>query len=313
MRLKKFLKRMIWILLPITAAWLIGDFGYSRYVANKLSHWESSVERDENGVMKGCQAFSIGNSDTAVLLVHGINDTPFTYRKLAPELGDKFHVRAMRMPGFGEPLEVCAKKTSEDWIAEVEREAKKLRKTHSRVYVVAHSLGGAVTIQTILRSDKTEPQLFDGAIFLAPAIEVSNRRSPVLATRTWHRISAGLLFTRMTYNPFGNDCQDPNERDSPNRVQFTPRTMIDETFKLIDANRGREAEFSVPVMVVLSKLDQVNDHEASERWLENVASEKKEIFWNNQSGHALQYDLGWQKVANKIVEFIESQPVQKSK
>ncbi len=306
MKFKKILKRMTWILLPLMAIWLAGDFGYSKYVAHKLNQWEATVTRDQDGVMQGCQAFSLGDGDTAVLLVHGINDTPYTYRKLAPELGKTFHVRAMRMPGFGEPLKSCAEKTSKDWIAEVKREADVLRQTHGKVYVVAHSLGGAVTIQSILQAGEQQGKLFDGAIFLAPAIEVSNRRSPLLPTRIWHRLSAGLLFTRMTYNPFGNDCQDPSEKETSNRVAFTPRSIINETFKLIDANRGQESKITIPVLVVLSNQDQVNDHEASEKWLEKLASTKKEQFWNNESGHALQYDLGWQKVATRIAEFIES-------
>ena len=309
MRLRKILKRLLWILIPLAVIWVIGDFGYSCYVASKLRAWESNIVRDEDGVMENCQAYSIGSGETGVLLLHGINDTPYTYRKLAPELSKSFTVRVMRMPGFGEPLDVCATKTSEDWIAALKKEAAQLRDKHERVYVVAHSLGGAVTIQTILREGDAQHELFDGVVLLAPAIEVSNRRSPLLPTRTWHQISGGLVFTRMTYNPFGNDCQDPTETDSPNRVPFTPRSMINETFKLIDANRGRADEFKLPVLVVLSTLDQVNDSQASEQWLKSVGSKEKSVYWNNRSGHALQYDLGWQSVAQEIQKFVEQQSI----
>lgn len=255
--------------------------------------------------MNNCQAYSLGNGEVAILLIHGINDTPFTYRKLAPRLAEQYTIRAMRMPGFGEPLDVCTRKSSEDWISAVKEEALELRKSHEQVFVVAHSLGGAVTIQTILREGDSQNKLFDGVVLLAPAIEVSDRRSPLLPTRTWHRISSGLLFTRMTYNPFGNDCQDPQEKESPNRVPFTPRAMIDETFKLIDANRGRGSEIKLPTLVILSSKDQVNDAQASVDWLATVSSEEKSVYWNNRSGHALQYDLGWQDVAKEIIIFVE--------
>lgn len=306
MNYRKILKRFLWILLPLTAVWFLGDYGYSVYVDFKLHQWESGVTRDANGVLEGCAAYSTGQSDTAVLLVHGINDTPYTWRKVAPVLAESFHVRAMRMPGFGERLDVCASKTDEDWIRSVEEEARKLRASHKRVFVVAHSLGGAVTIQAALRATSKQSELFDGVILLAPAIEVSNRRSPILPTRMWHRISGGLIFTDMTYNPFGNDCKDPDERDSVNRVPFSPRSVIDHTFRVIDANRGRESEFMLPVLVVLSKEDQVNDHEASQVWLDKVGSSKKQVYWNNQSGHALQYDLGWKSVTDQIQKFIQS-------
>ncbi len=301
MNCKKYIKRMLWSTLIVIVILFASDFGYSRYVASKLKAWEATVERNEAGVMVGCEADSDGDGSTAILLVHGINDTPYTWRKMAPELSKHFHVRTMRMPGFGEPIPVYAQKNSEDWIAAVRAEASELRKNHQHVFVVAHSLGGAVTIQTAI---KEQQKIFDGIVLLAPAIEVSNRRSPLLPTRTWHNIASILIFTKTTYNPFGNDAQDPDEQNAAHRVQFTPRSIINETFKLIDLNRGHESEIDEPVLLVLSELDQVNDHEASEKWLGKIASQQKELFWNNESGHGLQYDLGWEKVTDKIIEFV---------
>lgn len=300
---QKKMKRLAWAFGSILGIWLLGDIGYSIYVASKLAAWEATVERDSEGVMKNCSAYSTGKGDTALLLVHGINDTPYTWRKLAPKLAQHAHVRAMRLPGFGETIEIYATKNSEDWIRAIEEEAQALRAKHKNVFVVAHSLGGAVTIQTVLRASSKQKQLFDGMILLAPAIEVSNRRSPLLPTRAWHNVGSLLFFTQTTYNPFGNDAQDPNEKDAENRVKFTPRSIINETFRLIDANRNRESEIEVPVLMVLSDKDQVNDYEASQNWLEKIKSSQKEIFWNNRSGHAIQYDIGWEEVAEKIIEF----------
>jgi len=306
MRLKKIARWFAWSIAILLVVVLLGDFVYSRYVARKLDRWEKTVERDENGVMAGCQAYTLSPpepSDVAVLLVHGINDTPYCWRKLAPELAKTVHIRAMRMPGFGQPIPVCAEKGAEDWIAAVKSEAQTLRSKHKKVYLVAHSLGGAVSIQMLLREKEAQEKLLDGIVLLAPAIEVSNRRSPILPTRFWHQVGGFFLFTKTTYNPFGNDAKDPAEENTANRVRFSHRNTVNETFKLIDENRGRESEIQLPVLLVLSEQDSVNDHNASAVWFDGISSKQKETHWQNSSGHALQYDLGWQTVAEKISEF----------
>ena len=307
------------VVIPVAILYL-GDFGYSRYANWKHDQWEQTIQRDANGVMQDCDAFTIAsapddgdrnhdsdndvNSGTAILLLHGINETPFTYQRMGNALSQKgFHVRAMRMPGFGEPIEVYGSTTADDWIGAVEDEARKLRSNHDRVFIVAHSLGGAVTIQTLLRAGDKQDDLFDGLILLAPAIEVSSRRSPILKTQTWHSISSVLLFTRFTYSPFQPDTQDPELLDFPNRIPVTPRSVINETFRLIDSNRNREAEITLPVLLVLSERDQVNDHEASQNWFDKIGSERKQLIWNNRSGHQLPCDFGWDDIVAEIVRF----------
>ena len=77
MRLRKYLRWVAWTIGILLLIFLLGDFGYSRYVATKLNRWEQTVERDEAGVMKGCQAYTLEPPEpngTALLLVHGIND-----------------------------------------------------------------------------------------------------------------------------------------------------------------------------------------------------------------------------------------------
>ena len=297
--------RLIRFFAILVAILYVGDFGYSCFATWKRNAWENTIQRDANGVMQGCEAFSVGNGETAILLVHGINETPFSYQRMASSLSQqRLHVRAMRMPGFGESLDAYAAKTAEDWIASIEVEAAKLRTNHDHVFIVAHSLGGAVAIQTLLRSGDKQGELFDGLILLAPAIEVSSRRSPIFKTQTWHKISSILFFTRFTYSPFPPDTQDPELRDLPNRIPLTPRSVINETFRMIDANRNRESEITLPVLLVLSDQDQVNDHQASENWFEKIESERKRLFWNNRSGHQLPYDLGWEEVVTEIVNFV---------
>lgn len=278
----------------------LGDFGYSTYVAIQLRQWEAGLQRDEQGVLPESEAYSSGTGTTAILFVHGINESPYAWRKMAPRLSAAgFHCRVMRMPGFAEPLPQYARYGSDDWIQAVRAEVAALRKTHSRVYIMAHSLGGAVTIQSAWR----EPHLCDGLILLAPAIEVSSARSPILPTRAWHCLAGGLVFTKTVHSSFPNDALDPAEKDPPHRTTFTPRAVLNETFRLIDENRVRQDPFPLPVLLILSHNDRVTNSQAAERYFLDRKG-TVEIYWNDQAAHALPYDYGWETIANKSTDFI---------
>lgn len=300
----KSAKRILRTVLTVVAIFYLLDAAYAGYCHFRRVSWEESVARDADGVLQDCEAFAVGRGSTALLLLHGINDTPYVYKKMANYLGKHHHVRAMRMPGFGEPVGDYASYGADDWIAAVMREAKALREKHDRVFIVAHSLGGAVTVQTVLRAGEEQNKLFDGVVLMAPAIDVSNRRSPVFPVHTWHKLSGALLFTRYTHSPFPPDTQDPELTDFPNRTPFTPRSVIADTFRLIESNRGRADEIQLPVLLAISDKDEVTDHEASGAWFEQLRSEQKKLIWINESGHQMQYDLGWQKISDAILEFV---------
>jgi len=293
------------VLLGLAAVWLLGDWVYASVVARRIRKWEASIERDEQGVEKGCREYTVGSGETAVLLIHGINDSPRCYHRMAPALAEEgFTCRVMRLPGFAEPIERYAQATKEEWLAAVKGEVRSLGQDHRRVAIVAHSLGGAVTIAYLLE----DPEAVDAVVLLAPAVEVSNRRSPLLSTRAWHEIGRRLLwFTRITSSPFPNDCRDPAQREYPGRTVFVPVAVVDQTFALLDANRGRAPELNTPLLMVLAKDDQVVDWEAAEQFYQAASSEQKAIRFMAESGHVISLDYGWEELTHEIAAFLRDE------
>lgn len=292
-------------MLGVIAAVLVGDFVYSRVVANRAAAWEETVDRDAGGVQLHCGAYTLGEGNTALLFVHGINDSPRCFDNIARTLAEKnFTCRVMRLPGFAEPLDKYAAYGNRDWIAAVDAELRSLRADHERVGVVAHSLGGAVTIGQLF----DRPESADFAVLLAPAVAVSNDRSPVLSTREWHEVGRRiLLFTRITWSPFDLDCHDPKITDYPGRTPFTPLVVVDELFELMHANRGRAGEFQTPLLMVLSKQDRVIDWQAAKSFFDAAGSSEKQLMFLDDSGHAMTVDYGWPRVADAIAEFAEGE------
>jgi esterase/lipase len=300
--MRKRTKIALLVLCGLVGVWLLGDLTYSSIVARRIKNWEASVVRDRDGVEQGCGAYTIGSGETAVLLIHGINDSPYCYHRMAPRLAEEgFTCRVMRLPGFAQPIDRYARATKQQWLAAVKREIRALRQDHRRVAIVAHSLGGAVTIACLLE----DPKAVDAVVLLAPAVDVSNLRSPLLSTRTWHEIGSHLLwFTKVTSSPFPNDCRDVAQGEYPGRTAFMPIAIAEQTFQLIDNNRGRAAEFKTPLMMVLAKDDQVIDWQAAERFYQQASVQDKLLYFAKESGHAIPVDFGWQDLTREIAAFL---------
>jgi len=271
-----------------------------------LRQWEQAVQWDRRGVRKGCEPYTIGSGRSAVLLVHGFNDSPRLYDKMAPLLAEKgFTVRVMRLPGFGERLTDGWEVDHTDWIAAVRSELTDLREEYEEVGVVAHSLGGAVVIRCLVEW----PSLADRVVLLAPALQVSDERSPLLSTRFWHEMGDFvLLFTEVTESPYALDTHDPESRDYPWRCPFVANQMVEELFRMLDKNRDSAAQFTTPLMMVLSRDDQVVDWRAAERFYDAARSSDKELVFTRDAGHSIPLDYGWKELALQIVAFLQDEP-----
>lgn len=305
-------KKRRWVLKSLAAVvflWLAGDFAYSKYVSHQAAEWERGVERTGEGVLVGCEAFTLDAPQpeaTALLLVHGINASPRHWEKMAPRLAEAgFTCRAMRLPGFCKPLDEYADSTRQDWVAAIQQELASLRESHPRVGVVAHSLGGAATIGALMG----DPAAADFAVLLAPATAVSSARSPVLSTRAWHEVGERLLiFTTVMKSPFGIDSHDPANAGYPGRCPFTPRSVVSELFDQMDDNWRGVARFQTPLLMVLTEEDRVIDWREAERFYNEAPSEPKELLLLEDSGHAIPIDYGWEATAEAIIRFAEEKP-----
>ncbi len=290
--------------LIIVLIWLVGDFIYSRVVLYQLDCYEQSLTWDANGIRMGEDAFEVGAGETAILLVHGINFSPVAYRTLAPELAQHgFKCRAMRLPGFGMHVREYAQYEYPIWVAAIDQEVQNLAAKHQRVIVVAHSLGAAVALRYLADHNPS----IAGIVLIAPAIEVSNQRSPVFSTRFWHEFSnRTLLSTRIVLSPFPYDMHDLVAVKTIPQTQFTPRPIVDQTFSMIDQNRGLAPRFQVPLLMILSPSDQVIDSSAAEEYFKAWGTPEKRLVWQERAAHMIPLDYDWELAAAAIAEFAQA-------
>lgn len=301
---RRRVSRWWWVLLIIPAFVLV-DALHAAYITSAVDAWASDAELDENGVIAGCEAYELAgaegfDTETAILLVHGFNASPKHYDFVAPAIAEQgYHCHVMRLPGFAEPLALQQDRDSAEWTAAVATELAALRTTHARVGVVGHSLGGAVTIGTLLK----DPGAADFAVLLAPAIAVSDARAPLLSTRSWHEVSQRLLlFTSVLQTPFPMDCHAEGRTDHPGRMPFSSAKIADALFGLMDDNLRRANELETPLTMIVCQGDPIVDSLAAENYFSQIAAKDKELIVLEDSGHEVPLDNEWPRVVEAIVE-----------
>lgn len=300
----KWLRRaVICFGLGVLAVVLI-DWGYSRWVGYRYRQWEATIERDASGVRADFQAISAGEGDHAVLLVHGFASSPkIFYRYIDYFSRHDVHVRAVRLPGFGDVLEVAREVRAEDWINAVVRESRALREKHDSVWIISHSLGGAVSLAAL----QGEPDLVDGLILLAPLFDVSRVRSPLVEPRSLFRFGQRLrLTTDLLESILPVDARDPALREWENdfRDRFIPLSIYEALFEVAEKARATRLSKDFPVALVLSTSDEIIDPHSAKAWLERQSLQRQRVIWVKSSGHLLMVDTGWEATLLTVVEFM---------
>ena len=304
-RFKMVIKRIAFSAFIIVMLVVLGDLGYSIYVRQAIKKWEQTVERDQDGVALGHREYSTGNGKAAVLFVHGINDSPMGWKKMAPLFADAgFHCRVMRLPGFAES--VYSYRDNADlnlWLTKIEEEVDILKESYDKVFIVAHSLGGALTINYLFDNQSN----IERVALIAPAVKVSSARSPIGTADFWFNLSHYILhFTTITKSPFDIDVKDPNEIEFPYRSPFTPRKAIAETYRVIRMNHGRASELEVPVITCVTPNDIVVDTDAALAYSEQFSSQIRQKVVCERSGHKIPVDYDHKVLSDQIITFFKA-------
>jgi carboxylesterase len=299
---------MLFLLLTaaVLVLWVGADLTYSLLMKRGYARWEAGIERDPDGVREGCREYTLGEGDTAILLVHGFADSPALYQRMAPALSEQgFTCRVMRLPQFARPMHHYRRTDGAQWREAVRAELLELRQHHARVVVVAHSLGAAVAVDCLADS----PEAADAVVLLAPLMEVCNRHSPVLSARAWHwLLDHALFFTDHVSLLLLPQIQDDKALPLIKTDQYVPRIVFRELMRLIERNRYRAGTFHVPLFVALGQHDEIVDNEAAERFYRDCAASTKRLRYVAEAAHVLPLDFGWQALTEDLVNFIHELP-----
>jgi alpha-beta hydrolase superfamily lysophospholipase len=133
------------------------------------------------------------NARGAVLLLHGLSDSPYSVRALAQVFYDQgFSTLALRLPGHGTAPSALLTTDHRDWMAAVRLAMRHLdthRQDGQRLYIAGYSMGAALAVEyaaSRLKGERLPP--VSGLVLLSPAIGVS----PLAGLAVWQARLAAL-------------------------------------------------------------------------------------------------------------------------
>ncbi len=110
----------------------------------------------------------VPGSDTAVLLIHGIVETPQHFRDLLPVIPEDWSICNLLLDGHGHTVKEFGRTSMKKWKAQVNLRLEQLLRTHKQVLLIGHSMGTLFSIQAAL----DHPQRIGGLFLLAPPLHV---------------------------------------------------------------------------------------------------------------------------------------------
>ena len=114
------------------------------------------------------QVHIVPNSDTAVLLVHGILGTPHQFDPLLPAIPDTFTTVNLLLDGHGGQVDAFSRSSMQKWEAQVADVVENLCREYPNVLIIAHSMGTLFAIDAALQ----HPNTVKGIFLLSPPLRV---------------------------------------------------------------------------------------------------------------------------------------------
>lgn len=272
--------------------------------------WTRSVRWTADGRMPDAVPFERGEGADAVLFVHGFNDVPAVWRRFVEPFVEKgFHVEALHLEGLGERrLGLWFDFPPSRWQRVVTARVNALARTHRRVFLVGHSMGGALVLDAVCRHGRWRDEMpgayapVAGAALLAPLVEVSRARAPLLSARAWfglcRMLLPGLRCVPSVFKPVQGAEDDASF--SYRRDRFMSVSVLGAMFGLV--RRLRTLDLSVvqtPLHVYVSGNDRVVDSSAAKSYFSRCPAVTSCVEIPD-APHVLPLVAGWRDLAGSI-------------
>ena len=289
------------VLLPL----LLIDMGYrclSDYLVTRADR--EATRNPQTGVLVGSEARTLGmpGSNRAALLVHGFVGAGNNFANLPDRLASMgWRVRVMRLPGHGTSPRDFEKVTADELLTAVRKELAALKREHSIVVLMGHSMGGALCTLAAGQDGA------DALVLGAPYFGVTHHWYYLLPAETWTRI--GRPLARWIYK--GQIFMQVNRAEVKLLIVSYAWVPVDGLLTLQEI--GRRANdpailraIHCPVLLIHAAGDAAASIEASQRTFAQMASEHKRFLQLTKSNHHIFWDFEQEQVMSAIEEFLDN-------
>ena len=190
----------------------------------------------------------VPESDTAVLLIHGILGTPNHFADLLSLIPDKWSVCNLLLDGHGAGMADFAATSMKKWKAQVADKLEELLVEHRRVVIVAHSMGTLFAISSAIRQPERIGGLFLLAVPVRPFVSFK-------ATVASVKLMLGIAGKDATVAAMRSDSSVKLERGIWKYAAWTPRVV--ELLRETALTEKELHRLTVPTVAVQSNRDEM--------------------------------------------------------
>ncbi len=232
--------------------------------------------------------------DTACLLIHGLNGSPYDFDEVAQQLTALgYPATQVLLPGHDVQARVASRYGWSDWVRTVETSFDRLAKQYRQVVVVGHSMGGALGLHLAAR----DPRVTAIATLCAPVTPPEGLRSIVQVGQYV------MPFVPVVFE----DIRDPVERRAYQRRKVTSWVSlapIHTLFRALPTLRSALPRVRCPALVLGARNDHVVSVRDAAYIYAEIGSQDKQLYILNHSWHVVTRDVERHIVLAQLKAFL---------
>jgi carboxylesterase len=234
-----------------------------------------------------------------VLLVHGLNGDRSDMAELEAVLQEHgWLTNNMLLPGHGSKVRDLMAVGWDDWAAAVRKELVAMKARCDRVFVVGHSLGGALSLHVTAHEEVDGIVVMCAPLFLHPLTRYGVR---------FVKYITPLLPT------LREDVRDPEaRRRHPREVyRWTPMWPVESMMRFLPQLRIELSHITTPALIMTALHDHVVPARDGREIYRLLGSQEKHLVTFHRSYHVIMKDHDREEVFARTVAFIErhTQPI----
>ncbi len=266
--------------------------------------------------------FLKGNSDKAVLLIHGITGTPSEMRYQAKALNKAgFSVMCNTLPRHCSTLGELKKVTWQEIAAACENDLIRLNNDYRKVFAGGLSMGAVMSMHLAYKY----PQRISGLIALAPTLFYDGwalHKGKALMDLVWHiPVLRNMIDIREGW-PYG--LKDESLRSQIERFYkgalakkfdnkvllfgspFFPLACLYQHHILARQVKNELPRINCPILIIHAKEDDMTSIKNAKYVYSHIGSKDKALIELTNSYHMVTIDLDKDRVAKEIIDFLNS-------
>lgn len=219
-------------------------------------------------------------SDTGVLLIHGLMAAPEEVRELAQFLHEKgLTVYVPRLSGHGTSSRDLSRRNYHDWLSSVERGHSILKKCCKKIMIAGFSTGAGLALYSVIM----KPNDFKAVIAVSAPLRFkrfSSKFAEIL--NSFNRLcnSSGMKSFAMEF--MKNDADNPHIN-----YLLCPVSAFVQVKKLMKEVRKSLSDIDIPALVIQAKNDPKVAPQSGPAIFNLLGTDKKHFAWIDYNMHGI--------------------------